>query len=511
MYFRLVRWWRTRRLSFQLATLALGVAVAAASMSARPYDAVEQRFVLFATVLALVWLCYVRVKFTTDSVVAGAEALVAGDYERARLPALAETSREGADLAKAFERLALAVAEREQIARSEILQLREIEQMKTDFVSTVSHELRTPLTSIRGSLGLVLGAMQEEVGPKARGLLEIASQNTDRLIRLINDILDISKIEAGHVMLKKEPGELRAILRTTLTSLEGYASEAGVRLILDPGDPIMATVDSDRLVQVFTNLVSNAIKFSPTGQSVRIRLESDVAVARVRVTDSGPGVPLEFREKIFGKFQQADGSDARKRNGTGLGLAIARAIVELHEGTVSYENEPGRGATFVVELPCVAANVRLLPAASGVPRAPGRSRKSGRPQLLLVEQDAGVIALLTALCEPLADVVCAATGEAALDALRESPVDAVIADPALPGVGGMEFIHRMKAETEGEGTPLLIFSSREYSAPELDSMRVSRTHVFVKSRDDERQLVLRVRAMIAVRRESPRVARTAAR
>jgi signal transduction histidine kinase len=508
MIARLVSWWRSRRLSFQLATMALAVAVAAASMSARPYDNLKERATLFAMVLGLVWMAYHRVKLATDSIVAGAAALVAGDYEQAKLPVLARQSQEGAELAAAFDRLALAVAEREQIARSEILQLREVEQMKTDFVSTVSHELRTPLTSIRGSLGLVLGTLGDEVGTRARGLLEIASQNTDRLIRLINDILDIEKMEAGHVTLKKEPGELRAILRTTLTGLEGYATEAGVRLILDPGEPALATVDSDRLVQVFTNLVSNAIKFSIAGQAVRVRLETDDGLARIRVTDDGPGIPDEFHDKIFGKFQQADGSDSRKKNGTGLGLAIARAIVELHDGSVSFESKVGHGTTFVVELPYTTPQARSRPTPIGGMRLiRANSRPSLRPHVLLIEQDAGVIAVLRSLCGPIADVTTAQTGEEALTVVRSSAVDVVIVDPALPGVGGAEFIYRLKSEIEEVGTQVLLFSSREYSAPELANFRVSPSHAFVKSRDDERELVLRLRAVLTVRQETPRVRR----
>ena len=488
--------------------MALAVAVAAASMSARPYDNLKERGILFGMVLGLVWMAYSRVKHATDIIVAGAEAVVAGDYDHAKLPLLARQSQEGAELAAVFDRLALAVAEREQIARSEILQLREVEQMKTDFVSTVSHELRTPLTSIRGSLGLVLGALGDEVGLKARGLLEIASQNTDRLIRLINDILDIEKMEAGHVTLKKEPDELRSILRTTLTGLEGYATEASVRLILDPGQPVLATVDSDRLVQVFTNLVSNAIKFSVAGQAVRVSLDIEDGVARVRVADNGPGIPEEFREKIFGKFQQADGSDSRKKNGTGLGLAIARAIVELHDGSVAFESTVGLGTTFAVDLPYTRPPARSRPTPIGGMRLiRAASRPRLRPLVLLIEQDAGVIEVLRSLCEPIADVISARTGDEAMAAVRSSAVDVVIVDPALPGVGGAEFIYRLKSEIEEDGTPVLLFSSREYSPSELGNLRITPAHAFVKSRDDERELVLRLRAVLTVWQETPRVRR----
>jgi CheY-like chemotaxis protein len=238
---------------------------------------------------------------------------------------------------------------------------------------------------------------------------------------------------------------------------------------------------------------------------VRVSLAADGAIARVRVADSGPGIPAEFRDKIFGKFQQADGSDARKKNGTGLGLAIARAIVELHNGTVSFESEIGRGATFVVELPCTPANFRSRPTPIGGLRLVGGPRVKQRPQIVFVEQDEGVIHVLRARCEAMGDISCARSGDEALDIVHSTVVDAVIADPALPGVGGMEFVQRLKAATDEEGTTLLIYSSREYSATELETMHIPRTHAFVKSRDDDRELVMRLRAVLTVRQESPQL------
>jgi CheY-like chemotaxis protein len=232
----------------------------------------------------------------------------------------------------------------------------------------------------------------------------------------------------------------------------------------------------------------------------------------VRVADSGPGIPPEFRDKIFGRFQQADASDSRKKSGTGLGLAIARAIVELHEGTVSFESTVGQGTTFVVELPCTPTRARSRPTPIGsLSVIRGAAHPRVRPQLLLVEQDAGVIEVLRSLCEPFADVLRARTGGEAIDAVRSSVIDAVVADPVLPGVGGADFVRRLKAELEDEGAPVLLFSSREYSRAELESLRISPTHAFVKSRDRESELALRLRAILTVRlgdaaRKAPGVA-----
>ncbi len=234
----------------------------------------------------------------------------------------------------------------------DISERRELDRLKNEFVSTVSHELRTPLTAIRGSLSLLQGGVVGTIDKQARELIHIAHTNVERLIRLVNDILDIEKMEAGRLELTLAQIESSQAIFTTVEGLRGMAQVAEVRLVVEDGAPLSVWGDFDRLVQVLTNLVSNAIKFSPPQGSITIRFEQ-VAGRRVRfsVVDQGHGISPEQQHKLFGKFQQLDASDNRKKGGTGLGLAISKAIVELHGGRIGVDSQPGRGSTFWFELP----------------------------------------------------------------------------------------------------------------------------------------------------------------
>jgi signal transduction histidine kinase/integral membrane sensor domain MASE1 len=233
-----------------------------------------------------------------------------------------------------------------------------VDRLKSEFVSVVSHELRTPLTSIRGSIGLVCGGASGELPPKAKQLLDIAYRNTDRLTTLINDILDIEKIEAGKAQLMLRPTELGPLLEQALEGNAGYAASCEVHLHLHrPVPHAMVNVDANRLLQVMANLLSNAAKFSPRGATVDVSVQlANSAIdhgsqVRVCVRDDGPGIPPEFREHLFQKFSQVDGSDSRSKSGTGLGLAISRALIERMQGRIDFESQPGRGALFFFDLP----------------------------------------------------------------------------------------------------------------------------------------------------------------
>jgi signal transduction histidine kinase len=228
---------------------------------------------------------------------------------------------------------------------------KKIERLKNEFVSTVSHELRTPMTSIRGSLGLLAGGVAGELPEHAKQLVDIAYDNSGRLIRLINDILDIEKIESGKMRFVMQAVALRALLEASLTENRGYAEQFGVTFALQGDIPdVLLRVDPDRIMQVMANLLSNAAKFSPRGGEVEVSVIAASVSVRIAVTDHGGGIPPEFRSQVFGKFSQADASDSRKMGGTGLGLSIARAIVEKHSGTISFESTSA-GTTFFFDLP----------------------------------------------------------------------------------------------------------------------------------------------------------------
>ncbi len=246
----------------------------------------------------------------------------------------------------------------------DITERKRAEVMKNEFVSTVSHELRTPLTSIAGSLGLLAGGATGELPAAAQRLVTIASQNSRRLVRLINDILDIEKMQSASMTFAREPLVLAEVAQRAIEQTSGFALEHEVSLTLQVGaDETPVTGDGDRLIQVLTNLISNAVKFSPAGSAVEVSVERHGDSVRASVCDHGTGIPDSFRDAIFTRFAQADNSDTRQRGGTGLGLAIAKEIVDRHGGTLAFESEMGVGTTFRMDLPAGAgAAARTHPA-----------------------------------------------------------------------------------------------------------------------------------------------------
>jgi PAS domain S-box-containing protein len=231
---------------------------------------------------------------------------------------------------------------------------KEVDRLKSEFVSTVSHELRTPLTSIRGALGLIKGGATGPLPPKADELLGIALGNTDRLTRLVNDLLDLNKIEAGRLELTLAPTSTRDLVAGTLRDLGPLAAAQQVTLVADTeGAPPMVG-DRDRLVQVLANLVSNAVKYSSAGAEVRVRARRAGGSVRVEVEDHGPGISADELGRLFQRFQQV-GDAAHRKPGTGLGLAISRSIVEMHQGRIGVESTPGVRTTFWFEIPASGA------------------------------------------------------------------------------------------------------------------------------------------------------------
>ena len=227
-----------------------------------------------------------------------------------------------------------------------------IERMKTEFVSTVSHELRTPLTSILGSLGLVLGGVAGAMSGEARRMLELAERNGRRLLRLVNDLLDLDRLGAGRMSFHLEAIELASLVERAVDAHRGYARLFGVELRCE-GElgGALVEVDGERLQQVLANLLSNAVKYAPEGSEVKISLSRVEGELEVAVSDSGPGIPEEVQPRLFERFVQADGSDTRRAGGTGLGLAISKGIIERLGGRIGFTSETGVGTTFWYRLP----------------------------------------------------------------------------------------------------------------------------------------------------------------
>ncbi len=233
----------------------------------------------------------------------------------------------------------------------------EVERLKAEFVATVSHELRTPLTAIRGALGLLAGRLGETLSDEARQAVQAAERNAVRLMTLINDILDLERLERGRAELQMGAVRIAEVLERAVETIAPVAAQEGIAIEVAPTEA-RAWADGDRLTQVVVNLLSNAVKFSPPGSPVTVTVVEDPHWVEVRVTDRGRGVPAAYRDIIFERFRQVEASDAREKGGSGLGLAIARSIIERHGGLIGVDSEEGRGSTFWFRVP--PARTRLL-------------------------------------------------------------------------------------------------------------------------------------------------------
>ena len=233
---------------------------------------------------------------------------------------------------------------------------RRLEKMKDEFISTVSHELRTPLTSLRAALGLIASGALEKRPEKRAHMMELAIGNCDRLVRLVNGILDFDSVEKGLLPLHCETVEPIDLLRRAADTAHAAASQAHIGFRIDaPSAPVLA--DEERILQVLNELVSNALKFSPAETQIHLSARplgvsaTGVHEVCLVVEDQGCGISAEKMERIFDRFQQGDASDSRALGGTGLGLALCRSIVEQHGGRIWAENLPGQGSRFLFTLP----------------------------------------------------------------------------------------------------------------------------------------------------------------
>ncbi|HWT66645.1 MAG TPA: PAS domain S-box protein [Terracidiphilus sp.] len=332
----------------------------------------------------------------------------------------------------------------------DITQRYALDRLKDEFVSTVSHELRTPLTSIRGALGLLSSGILGEITEKASNLLRIALSNSDRLVRLINDILDLERAQSGREPLVFRPVQMSELVRQSMDGMQLMAESAGVMLIHDKTQ-VEITADSDRLLQVLTNLLSNAVKFSPPNSAVSIMLRPGSSGVTLSVIDQGRGIPADKLEAIFGRFQQVDASDSRQKGGSGLGLAICRAIVSQHNGRIWAERNPVRGSTFRVFLPYHPA------AASARPKTTPGAEVSGGVVLLASDNGASGPLLGAQLADHGYRIVETAAVEQTLLAAHDG-VEAIVIDAGPEGRQGWELLPQLRRASPESHTPLLVLS-----------------------------------------------------
>lgn len=328
----------------------------------------------------------------------------------------------------------------------DVSERKEAERLKEEFISTVSHELRTPLTSVIGALGLLRGGAAGELADQARRLVEIAENNARRLIRLINDILDIDRIGSGRTQVEAVPVDLGRVAARGIDDARGLADERRVELATNlPGELLMVVGDEHRLLQVIGNLLSNAIRFSPAEGVVTLSLSSRDRRIVLCVADQGPGVAPDFRERIFSRFAQSD-TGAAIAGGSGLGLAISREIIKAHGGDIWFEDGPEGGARFCISLP---ARDQPAPPITGA-----------LPTILLCEDDADAAEVLAAMIETRGYRVdrCGTAREAQMRA-RSGAYAGIVLDLNLPDANGLTVVKAIRAIPENMSVPVIVVSA----------------------------------------------------
>ena len=320
----------------------------------------------------------------------------------------------------------------------DLTERRRVDRMKDEFLATVSHELRTPLTSILGALGLLASGAAGALPKAALPLTEVAKRNGERLSNLIDDILDLTKLEGNKMVLHLRSCSLETLIDEALAANDAYAKGAGVRLQCDMVSVVpQARIDPARFLQVMANLLSNAIKHSAPGDVVTVRLLATGEKVQVLVQDLGPGIDPQFRERMFEKFSQADSSDRRAQGGTGLGLYITRLLVERMDGRVWVDSVPGHGASFGVE----------FPTADGAPPILGNLKSVG--WLLHIDSDVDARARVVQWLQPLCSIVGVGDLQQARTALARDGAPMVLADPQAQG-GAEQFCVALKSAAQGQ-------------------------------------------------------------
>jgi PAS domain S-box-containing protein len=344
----------------------------------------------------------------------------------------------------------------------DVTEQRALDKMKNEFVSVVSHELRTPLTSVRGALGLLQGGLLADAPPKAQRMIAIAVESTDRLIRLINDILDVERITTGNMAANRRECSADELVARAVREMRGLAVGADVTVTMDKSTPSgRLHADPDRIVQTLTNLIGNAIKFSPRGGTVRASVAKQDGWLLFTVSDEGRGIPADQLETVFDRFIQIDSADTRDRGGTGLGLAICRGIVELHGGRIWAESALGQGAIFKFMLPAV-------PTDADTESEP--DDRVAKATVLVYEDDAKA---RTVICRVLTNhgyraIVAGSAEQAVSEATMHAPA-AIVMDLGQLGAEAWTAFGSLRADKRTREMPIVVLGSSEKDGPPVDA------------------------------------------
>ncbi|MDZ8237463.1 MAG: response regulator [Nostoc sp. ChiQUE01a] len=396
----------------------------------------------------------------------------------------------------------------------DVTERKQIERMKDEFISVVSHELRTPLTSIHGSLGMLASGLLPTDSEQGKRLLQIATDSTERLVRLINDILDIERIESGKAKMEPEVCNMVDLITQAVNIMQPLADKAGVKLVIsDVSGQVWA--DGDRIVQTLTNLLSNAIKFSSAESTIWLQVQQQGDEVLLTVKDNGRGIPTDKLESIFERFQQVDSSDSRNHEGTGLGLAICKSIMQQHGGRIWAESVLGEGSSFYVTLPLIRTsqntnrnnqfNVDFVNWVNkpfsenhlleSLRQVLAKSSKGVR--VLIVEDDTDLAQLLITLFERhKIETFLAKTGREAIRLSQEVNPDFMILDLILPESDGFAVVDWLQQHNHLCNTPVLVYSARDLDESEHNRLRLGHTEFLTKGRVTTEEFEQRVMELL---------------
>jgi len=360
----------------------------------------------------------------------------------------------------------------------DITERKAIERLKSEFVSTVSHELRTPLTSIRGALGLLSSGLLGPIAEKGQRMLEIAVTNTDRLVRLINDILDLERINSGRVELSRGVVDAETVMQQARESLQSIADHARIRIVLEPAAGSLWG-DSDRIIQTLTNLIGNAIKFSPAKTTVTVSGNADESHFTFCVADEGRGIPDDKLGAIFQRFSQIDASDSRDKGGSGLGLAICQSIVGAHGGRIWAEKNDPAGTRLYFTIPLAAC---MTPSLTTIDVSPV-SHDFGDHSVLIVEDDTDLARVMTtALQRHGLRTLHTASGNEAVELCNQHQPSLIVLDLALPDLDGFAVVRALREIDALRNVSLLVYSALDVGSADQARLRLGDTEFLTKSR-----------------------------
>ncbi len=359
----------------------------------------------------------------------------------------------------------------------DISERREVDRMKKEFVSIVSHELRTPLTSIRGSLTMLTSGAVGQMPDEALEMLAIAERNAVRLIGLINDILDLERLESGKLDMHFAPVPLKNIIASATEAVAALAATQNVR-ISQKDSAAIVIADQERLIQVVVNFLSNAIKFSPEGSTVEIEISETPGWTEVGVTDAGRGIPKASRDAIFERFHQVQAGDAREKGGSGLGLAICKTIVEKHSGTIGVSSNEGEGSTFWFRIPTAYSAVDWL----------DKLNLDRSANVLLVDDDLELLAVMqTELSNDGINVTVASSVAEAIKQANLHTPQLMVLDIGLGDGEGFEIVDSFKNTPQLKDISMLVYTGRNLTSEQCAQLHLGPTYFLTKAKATDKE------------------------